>query len=246
MESNSTNDIVLRDGWTHDADYRRCYQTEDDVETILRLLALTPECRLVDVGCGNGAFAIAAARKEPGCCVWGFDALDSAVAECKQKAAGLVNVHAEHAWAHSIPLASSSVDRILFRSVLHHIPHPQRVYIELGRLLKTGGRLILQAPCNGWDGAVEQVLSDMMMLVDSSHRRFYYRPAEVAAGLQMSGFSVCKTECWPYEFPSVEDGQAQFIRQQGAAKELRLRSIQPGKWSIEGCWMRIIAEKRGG
>ncbi|HYG35291.1 MAG TPA: class I SAM-dependent methyltransferase, partial [Clostridia bacterium] len=154
MKGDSTNNIVLRDGWTRDPDYRRCYQTEDDVETILGLLALTPHCSLVDVGCGNGAFAITAARKDPACRVWAFDALDSAIAECKVKAAGLVNVYAERAWAHSIPLASASVDRALFRSVLHHIAQPQAVYVELGRVLKPGGRLVLQAPCNGWDGAV--------------------------------------------------------------------------------------------
>ena len=246
MKSNPTNDIVLRDGWTHDASYRRCYQTEDDVETILRLLALTPHYSLVDVGCGNGAFAIAAARKEPGCRVWAFDASDSAVAECRARAAGLVNLYVDRAWAHSIPLTSSSVDRALFRSVLHHISQPQAVYAEFGRVLKPGGRLVLQAPCNGWDGSVGQVLSDMMMLGDDSHRRFYYRPAEIAEGLQTAGFSVGKSECWPYEFPFIQDREAQFIQQHGAEKELRLRTIQPGKWSLDGCWVRMVAKKEGG
>ncbi len=246
MTIDSADNLGLRDGWTHDPDYRRCYQTEDDVETILRLLALTPHCSLVDVGCGNGAFAIAAARRQPDCRVWAFDALDLAVAECKAKAAGLVNVRAERAWAHSIPLAGSSADRALFRSVLHHIAEPGAVWAELGRVLRPRGRLVLQAPCNNWGGTVGQVLSDMMMLGDGSHRRFYYRPTEIALGLQRAGFAASTPKCWPYEFPFIGDREAQFIKQHGAEKELRLRSIHPGKWAIEGCWVRIVAEKGGG
>jgi SAM-dependent methyltransferase len=157
-----------------------------------------------------------------------------------------VNIHAERAWAHSIPLASSSADRALFRSVLHHIADPEAVYAEIGRVLKPGSRLVLQAPCNNWDGAVGQVLSEMMMLADDSHRRFYYRPAEIVNGLQRAGFSTSKPECWPYEFPFIEDKEAWFIKQHQAEERLRLRPIQPGKWSIEGCWVRVVGEKGTG
>jgi len=234
----------LRDGWTHNPGYRRCYQTGEDVETILALLELEPASTLADIGCGNGAFAVAAARKNPGCRVWAFDALASAIAECKARAHGLGNIHVEQAWAHAIPLASSSIDRVLFRSVLHHIAEPQDVYSEIGRLLKPGGRLVLQAPCSNWDGDVGRVLSEMMLLADNSHRRFYYRPAEIAKGLQRAGFSTSEPECWRYDFPFVADKEASFIRQHQAAEPLRLRRIQPGKWAIEGFWLRVVAHKR--
>ena len=246
MKTNATKETVLRDGWTHDPDYRRCYQTEDDVETILSLLDLSQASALVDIGCGNGAFALAAAQKNPGCRIWAFDALDSAVARCRAQAGGLPNVHTEVAWADSIPLADSSVDRALFRSVLHHIAEPQRVYAEISRLLRPGGRLVLQAPCDYWDGAVGQVLSEMMMLGDNSHRRFYYPPAEIVEGLQKAGFSTSKPECWPYDFPFIEDKEAEFIQQHQAEEPLRLRRIQPGKWSIEGYWVRVVAHKGAG
>ena len=244
MKTNAPKPTVLRDGWTHDPDYRHCYQTEDDVETILNLLALGPASALVDIGCGNGAFAIAAAQKHPGCRVWAFDALESAVAQCQAKAGALTNLQAGVAWAHSIPLGNSSVNRALCRSVLHHIAEPQAVYAEISRLLQPGGRLVLQTPCNYWDGAVGQVLSGMMMLADDSHRRFYYRPAEIVAGLQAAGFSTSEPECWPYPFPFVDDKEARFVQQHQAEEPLRLRPVEPGKWSIEGYWARVVAERR--
>ena len=145
MKSISTKHTALKDGWTHDPDYRRCYQTEDDIKQILHLLALDRASGLADIGCGNGAFAIAAAQKHPGCRVWAFDALDSAVAECRAQGAGLPNLQVELAWAHAIPLPDSSVDRVLFRSVLHHLAEPQAVYAEICRLLKPGGRLVCSA-----------------------------------------------------------------------------------------------------
>jgi SAM-dependent methyltransferase len=243
MPKRSAKQQLLRDGWTHDPDYRRCYQTEEDVATILALLALGRESRLADIGCGNGAFAIAAAQKHSGCRVWAFDALDSAVAECKSRANGLPNLHVERAWADSLPLADASVDRALFRSVLHHIAEPQVVYAEIGRVLKPGGRLVLQAPCNYWVPEFAHVLSELMMLADDSHRRSYFRPADIAKGLQRAGFTTGKPECWPYPFSFIDEKQARFIQRHQAEERLRLRPIEPGKWSIEGYWVRIIAQK---
>jgi len=83
-----------------------------------------------------------------------------------------------------------------------------------------------------------------MLLADNSHRRFYYRPAEIAKGLQRAGFSTSEPECWRYDFPFVADKEASFIRQHQAAEPLRLRRIQPGKWAIEGFWLRVVAHKR--
>ncbi len=208
MKTKATKKAVLKDGWTHDPDYRRCYQTEDDVESILGLLILGQGLTLLDIGCGNGAFAIAAAQKNFGCQVWAFDALESAIAQCKVEASALPDFRAEVAWAHAIPLASSSADRVLFRSALHHLAEPQAVYAEISRLLKPGGRLVLQAPCNYWEGSVGAVFSEMMMLRDDSHRRFYYRPAEIVAGLEKAGLSTLPVQkCFIRpSWPSVEIG----------------------------------------
>ena len=245
LQADTSGHAGLRDGWTHDPEYRQCYQTESDIDTILDLLALDRGLTFADIGCGNGAFAIAAAQQHPDCHVWAFDPLDSALAVCRERGDSFPNFHAQTAWASSIPLPTASVDRVLFRSVLHHIAEPQGVYCELARLLKSGGRLVLQAPCNCWEAGFGQVFSDLMMLGDHSHRRFYYEPEAIVTDLRRAGFSTQAPECWPYPFPFIDDSQAQFIREHGAEERLRLRPIETGKWSIEGFWVRILAERIG-
>jgi ubiquinone/menaquinone biosynthesis C-methylase UbiE len=238
----------LKDLWTESSSYRQCYQSDDEIETTLRLLDLAGACGLVDVGCGNGAFAVAAARRWPACRVWAFDALESAVAECRARAKDLSesNLVADVAWAHALPLADASADRALCRSVLHHAGEPMAVCAEIARVLKPGGRLVLQAPCSFWEPAFAQILSGIMMLLDDTHRRYYYRPAEVVAGLEQVGFRVAEPQCWTYSFPFLGDREADFVRQHGADERLRLRPLDSGKWSIENYWVRVVATRSGG
>ena len=237
---------VLKDIWTDSPEYRRNYQTDDDIEAILGCLGLSTASGLVDVGCGNWAFSVAAAERYPACRVWAFDALESAVSECCAKAGDLLhaNLSVATAWAHSIPLGDASADRALFRSVLHHLAEPQLVYTEIGRLLKPAGLLVLQSPCNYWESSFARVLGEVMLLMDETHRRFFYRPAEIVAGLQGAGFSVGEPECWTYSFPFLDDRQAQLIRDHQAQERLHLRQIEAGKWSIENYWVRVVATRK--
>lgn len=245
--NNTTDSQNLKDLWTDSSDYRRCYQTEDDVETTLRLLDLNGARGLVDVGCGNGAFAVTAARRYPACRVWAFDALRSAVDECRARGGDLPasNLIADVAWAHALPLPGGCADRALCRSVLHHLAEPHLVYEEIARVLKPGGCLVLQAPCNYWEPAFADVLSGVMRLLDDTHPRFYYRPAEVVAGLERAGFRAAEPECWTYSFPFLGDREAKFVREHRAEHRLCLRPIGPGKWSMDNYWVRVVAAKAG-
>lgn len=245
MSTTTQQHPVLKDIWTDSDDYRRNWQTDDDIEAILGWLDLNAASSLVDIGCGNGAFSIAAAQRYPACRVWAFDALESAASECRTKAGDLLhaNLSAGTAWAHSIPLGDASADRVLFRSVLHHLAEPQLAYTEMSRLLKPDGLLVLQAPCNYWESSFAQVLGAVMLLMDETHRRFFYRPDEIVAGLQVAGFTVGEPECWRYFFPYLDDRQAQLIRDHQAHERLHLGQIEPGKWSIENYWVRVVARK---
>jgi SAM-dependent methyltransferase len=92
--------------------------------------------RLLDLGCGKVPF-YALYREyvsETLCVDWGNslhggDYLD---AECDL--------------TKDLPFADASFDTILLSDVLEHIPTPGRLWREMGRLLKPGGKLLLSVP----------------------------------------------------------------------------------------------------
>ncbi len=48
--------------------------------------------------------------------------------------------------AAAIPVEAATFDVVMCTEVLEHVPHPDRVIAEFGRILRTGGRLLLTAP----------------------------------------------------------------------------------------------------
>jgi ubiquinone/menaquinone biosynthesis C-methylase UbiE len=235
---------TLVDLWSVSNGYRSTQQREDEIEQIVGLLDLSRASSLADVGCGNGAYAIAAARKHPSCEVFAYDALESAVAECRKQSSGLdpSRFHTGVAWAESLPLPDASVDRVLSRAVLHHVTDPAAAYAEIARILKPGGLVLLQAPCNYWDKATGNLLTAMHLLMDSSHTRRYHQAAEIVAGMNDAGLAMARAACWPYDF-GIDDAMAEFVRTHNLQKRFQLRQTSDSGWSVRLYWCRVIATK---
>ena len=238
----SQDAVRLRDIWTNSQEYRA--EQVPEIHDILRLLDLKHASSLVDMGCGNGAFAIAAARAHPNCRVWAFDALESAVAECRIAAADLPpdQFHTGVASAQSLPLEDASADRLLCRAVLHHVRDASAVYAEMARLLKPGGLLLLQAPCNYWQKPFGALISDLYMIMDDSHRRTYHQPGEIITGLSHAGFAMESAQCWTY-LHSVDAPQMDLIHRHSAQERLHLRQTSAGEWVVDLYWVRVIARR---
>ncbi len=78
---NKDEQTKMSDLWTKADEYSRAYQQDEQIGTVLDLLELSPATGLIDLGCGNGAFAVEAARRHPECRVWACDVLPGAVDE---------------------------------------------------------------------------------------------------------------------------------------------------------------------
>jgi len=234
----------LQDMWTNAPDYREAFQKREQVEEIIELLDLDGATGLVDVGCGNGAVAVSCAEAFPKCEVWAFDMLDSAVAECRRRARDrrCANLHACLASAEAIPLPDGSVDRVLMRNVLHHVQRAEQAYAELGRLLKPGGRLVLETPSNPGGNALGHLISEVFMLADPSHLRTFHASEAVSQGLGAVGLETESVTHSTFPF-RIDARELELIEASGAREALQVQQTNPDEWRIQLAMTRIVATK---
>jgi SAM-dependent methyltransferase len=119
----------------------------DRARTALLDLAAPSEGQVVlDVGCGTGSLAVLVKHRHPGVEVVGLDPDPRALARARRKAlrAGL-QVRLDRAFAHALPYADASFDRVLSSFVYHHLERDAKEALlrEARRVLKPGGRLLL-------------------------------------------------------------------------------------------------------
>ena len=109
---------------------------------IMRMLSLTPEDRVLDVGGGGGHFALEIARRCQLCVGLDLITLDSihSVARVRKNTSFLV------ADARYIPLPDATFDKLLLSSVLQMIPGDSQALKECTRTLQSGGKLVLSVP----------------------------------------------------------------------------------------------------
>jgi ubiquinone/menaquinone biosynthesis C-methylase UbiE len=110
------------------------------------LARIAPGEAVLDVGCGTGSLAIAAARRigERGV-VHGVDPSAELLARARNKArrAG-VEVTFAVAAGEALPLPDASFDVVLSTLVFHHLSHDalRASVVEIRRVLKPGGRML--------------------------------------------------------------------------------------------------------
>lgn len=119
-------------------DERSARQARAEVEKLLGRPVRAGEV-VLDPGCGTGWQAAGLRRALPDATVVGVDL--SAGMLAKSRAAGawpLVQADAEH-----LPLAAGSVDLVVTRGVLHHLPDVPGALAEWHRVLRPGGSVVV-------------------------------------------------------------------------------------------------------
>jgi SAM-dependent methyltransferase len=101
------------------------------VEPLLDAAAVGTGTRVLDVGCGIGTLAAAAAAR--GATVTGVDLAEGMLAEARRRHPGLEFVHGD---AEALPFADGAFDVALGAFVVNHLPRPERAAAELSRVAR--------------------------------------------------------------------------------------------------------------
>lgn len=149
--------------------------------------------RFLDLGCGFGRHAFAAARR--GAQVVALDAgMDEvvgvrsvlgAMVEAGELSPDRVRAGGVQGNALALPFADGSFDRIVASEVLEHIPDDTTAIAELARVLRPGGTMAVTVPRCGPE-VVNWLLSDAYHDVPGGHIRIYRR-AELARRVSAAG-----------------------------------------------------------
>ena len=121
------------------------WATTEESHEIPRRLHVTPQSRVLEVGCGSGRYALYVAGSL-GCQVLGLDINAAGIANCKQLAdqqhlSAKVQFECCDVSA-GLPAESNSFDAVFSTDVLCHIPNRAALLDEIHRVLKPGGRLL--------------------------------------------------------------------------------------------------------
>lgn len=159
----------------HAENYRmsRTHGDQAALERLIQFLAPKGGEKAADVGCGGGHMSVSLAK-----CVSELVAVDMTPQMLTQTSIladqrGLTNIVRCLADAQSLPLRPELFDIVSCRSVLHHVPDVARAVLEMGRILRKGGKLFVSDMVGLEDTMASDYVDEIERLRDPSHMKCY-------------------------------------------------------------------------
>ncbi|WP_327356223.1 class I SAM-dependent methyltransferase [Streptomyces sp. NBC_01304] len=164
---------------------------------------------VLDIGCGDGTAARAAAPLLAGHRVIGVDWSQDALKRAQSHMSYVVRGELSDG---GLPLADASADAVLFSEVIEHLVDPDSALDELRRILKPGGHLMLSTPnLAAWYNRALLLAGVQPVFSEVSLRGIHGRPGKEVVGhlrlytaralrefLTASGFEVVRVAGAPF------------------------------------------------
>ncbi len=121
--------------WAHGGYWRHDYKYQ-----LAEIERIRP-ARLIDIGCGPGAFLQRVQDSFPDIQLNGLDLSEEMIRETRARLSD--TAVAAVGDAEQMPLAGSQFQAVTCNMSIHHYPHPQKAVNEMHRILEPGGSLLL-------------------------------------------------------------------------------------------------------
>ena len=141
--------MVKRDVYTHGhqpaAVKQHAKRTAEGCAQFVRPV-ISPQSKILDVGCGPGSITIGLARWAANGSVTGIDVGEEVLQTAQQAVdeAGISNISLEQASVYELPYADSSFDLTYAHQVLQHLADPVLAIQEMARVTRTGGHVAVR------------------------------------------------------------------------------------------------------
>lgn len=156
-------------------DLRAGYFTEAVREAALTKAYLRPEMVVADVGAGSGFMAagLAPLVKQ----VIAVDGSSAMIEAARRALSAFDNVRFEVADGATLPFADGSLDAVFANMYLHHCPDPQAAIVEMARVLRPSGRLVITDLDQHDHGWLRQEMADEWLGFDRKQIKAWLRAA---------------------------------------------------------------------
>ena len=145
----------------------------DDLARLVDLAGLRGDERVLDIATGGGHTALAFARRAREVVASDLTPGMLQAAERFVRAQGAANVSFELADAEELPFADASFDVVTTRIAPHHFPNPAAYVREVARVLRPGGRFLLDDNMGPEDAELSAFMDRFEHWRDPSHVRNY-------------------------------------------------------------------------
>jgi len=156
---------------------------------LLRMASPSPEDRALDVATGTGFTALALA---PHCRkVIGVDFTPGMLREARglRDTRGISNLLFCLGDAEALPFREGGFDIVTCRHASHHFPHVSVALGEMARVVRPGGRVVLDDTCTPEDPELAALMNEWELWRDPSHVA-NYPPSGLKTLLEQSGLRV--------------------------------------------------------
>jgi len=144
-----------------------CIKDERALQLLVEVSGAGPADTVLDVACGPGLVVAAFARVARH--ATGVDVTPAMIARARELTAGLGNVTLDQGDVLPLPYPDASFSVVVSRFAFHHFQDPGAVLLEMGRVCRPGGRIVVCDLTASSDPRQAEAFHRVEILRDPSH-----------------------------------------------------------------------------